>query len=61
MAFPSGAAPTGADPRLSNRTLDRWFNTCTLLANGTTRGCLSGEQPVWTIQQPFTLRTCPSA
>ncbi len=62
MAFPApfNAVPTGASPRLSNRTLDRWFNTCTLLPNGTTRGCLSGEQPVWTIRQPSTLQTWSS-
>jgi hypothetical protein len=60
MAFPSNAVPTGVSPRLSDRTLDRWFNTCTLLANGSTRGCLSPEQPVWTILQPFTIRTWPA-
>ncbi len=62
MAFPApfNAVPTGVSPRLSNRTLDRWFNTCTLLPNGTTRGCLSGEQPVWTIRQPFQLQTWSS-
>jgi hypothetical protein len=60
MAFPGNAVPTGVSPRLSARTLDRWFNTCTLLANGTTRGCVSGEQPVWTILQPFTVRTWPT-
>jgi hypothetical protein len=60
MAFPANAVPTGVSPRLSGRTLDRWFNTCTLLANGSTRGCLAGEQPVWTILQPFTVRTWPA-
>ncbi|HYM10245.1 MAG TPA: TonB-dependent receptor, partial [Bryobacterales bacterium] len=60
MNIPSGAVPTGASPRLSNRTPDRWFNTCTLLPNGSTRGCLSGEQPVWTIRQPFQLQTWSS-
>jgi hypothetical protein len=59
MSFPTGAAPTGVSPTISNRTLYRWFDTCTLLASGATRGCLQGEQPVWTIQQPFTLRTWP--
>ena len=58
--FPIGGAPTGLDPRLANRSLDRWFNTCTLLPNGSTRGCLSGEQPVWTIRQPFQLQTWSS-
>ncbi len=37
------------DPRISNSTPNRWFNTCTLLANGSTQGCLSGESPVWQI------------
>jgi len=59
MTFPNGAAPAGSSPRVSNRTLDRWFETCTLLPSGATRGCLQGEQAVWTIQQPFTLRTWP--
>ncbi len=58
--FPSNAVPTGLDPRLASRTLDRWFNTCTLLASGATRGCASGEQPVWTVRQAFTLQTWPS-
>lgn len=54
------AVPTGVSPVLENPTLDRWFNTCTLLANGSTRGCLAGEQPVWTIQPALTLRTWAS-
>jgi hypothetical protein len=60
MNFPTNAVPTGADPRLENRNLDRWFNTCTLLASGATRGCLSGEQPVWTVRQAFVLQTWSS-
>ena len=28
---------------------DRWFNTCTLLANGTQRNCLPGDIPAWQI------------
>jgi hypothetical protein len=59
MSFPTGAAPTGVSPTVSNRTLARWFDPCTLLPSGATRGCLQGEQPVWTIQQPFTLQTWP--
>ena len=57
MDFPVNAAPTGVSPKLDNPNLDRWFNTCTQLASGATRGCLSGEQPVWLIRQPFTLQT----
>ena len=60
MTTPAGAVPTGADPRLSSRTRERWFNTCTQLPNGSTRGCLSGEQPVWLIRQPFQLQTWSS-
>jgi hypothetical protein len=60
LAFPANAVPTGADPRLADRSLDRWFNTCTLLAGGATRGCVGGEQPVWTIRQAFVLQTWSS-
>jgi hypothetical protein len=42
---------------LSNPSLDRWFDTCTLLANGATRGCTPGEQPAWTVRQAFQLQT----
>jgi hypothetical protein len=59
MPFPSNAAPTGVSPAIADRNLYRWFDTCTQLPNGSTRGCLQGEQPVWTIQQPFTLRAWP--
>ncbi len=37
------------DWRVSQRTPDRWFNPCTLLANGTQRNCLPGDQPAWQI------------
>ena len=56
MAFPTNAAPTGTSPVLDSPSLDRWFNTCTMLTNGTTRGCQNGETPVWTIKQSFTLQ-----
>ena len=56
MNFPTNAAPTGLDPALSDPSLTQWFNTCTLLANGSTRGCTGNEQPAWTIRQPFTLQ-----
>jgi outer membrane receptor protein involved in Fe transport len=56
MNFPTNAAPTGVNPALPDPSLTQWFNTCTLLANGTTRGCTGNEQPVWTIRQPFTLQ-----
>ncbi len=60
MNFPANAAPTGVNPAIANQTLTEWFNTCTLLANGSTRGCLSGEQPAWTIRAPDTLQTWSS-
>ena len=50
------SVPIG-NPALSNPSLSRWINTCTLLANGTTQNCVSGEQPVWTVRQPYTLQT----
>ena len=60
MNFPGGAIPTGASPKYAGQNLDRYFNTCTLLANGTTRGCLGSETPVWGIRPAFTLQTWSS-
>ena len=57
MDIPANAVPTGVSPRLDNPDLDRWFNTCTQVSPGVTRGCVGGEQPAWTIRQPFTLQT----
>jgi hypothetical protein len=37
------------DWHLAKRGPDRWFNTCTLLANGTQRNCLPGDSPAWLI------------
>jgi len=54
IAYPTGGAPTGVNPSLENPTLDRWFNTCTLLANGSTSGCQPGDKPAWTVRQPYT-------
>jgi hypothetical protein len=56
MNFPANAAPTGVNPALANPSLTQWFNTCTLLSSGATRGCVGGEQPAWTIRQPDTLQ-----
>ncbi|MCC6391527.1 MAG: carboxypeptidase regulatory-like domain-containing protein [Bryobacterales bacterium] len=53
----ANTVPTGVSPKLDNPNRDRWFNTCTLLSNGATRGCLQGETPVWTVRQPFQLQT----
>ena len=57
MDFPSNAVPTGVSPRLDSPNLDRWFNTCTQVSPGVTRGCVGSEQPVWTVRQPFVLQT----
>ena len=56
-----GAYSTGLDPSISNRTFNRWFNTCTLnLNNNTRQSCASADEPVaWLIQKPFTLNTQP--
>jgi hypothetical protein len=37
------------DWHVAHRTPDRWFNTCTLAANGTRRNCLPGDTPAWQI------------
>jgi hypothetical protein len=56
LNFPANAAPTGVDPSLASPSYSQWFNTCTQLPNGSTRGCVGDEQPAWTIRQPFTLQ-----
>jgi hypothetical protein len=40
--------------RLANPTPDRWFNPCTLLANGTRRNCLPADTPAWQVNAPGT-------
>jgi hypothetical protein len=60
MSFPTGAAPTGVNPAKSAPSLTEWFNTCTLLANGSTQNCHAGEQPAWTIRQANTLQAWSS-
>ncbi|HZT31811.1 MAG TPA: carboxypeptidase regulatory-like domain-containing protein [Bryobacteraceae bacterium] len=57
LRFPSGVSPTGASPTIANANLGRWFNTCTMLANGGTTNCAAGQQPVWAVLQPFQLVT----
>lgn len=56
MNFPGGAAATGVNPALSDPNYNRWFNTCTILANGSRNNCVGDEQAAWTIRQPFTLQ-----
>jgi hypothetical protein len=38
------------DWHIDNPSPTRWFNTCTLLANGTRSNCLPGDNPAWQIQ-----------
>jgi hypothetical protein len=35
------------DWRVANPSVGRWFNPCTLLANGTRRNCGAGDTPAW--------------
>ncbi len=42
------------DWRVAQRGPDRWFNPCTLLANGTLRNCAPGDSPAWQINAPGT-------
>jgi hypothetical protein len=37
------------DWHIPNPGPNRWFNTCTLLANGTQRNCLPGDTPAWQV------------
>jgi hypothetical protein len=49
------------DPRMpaGQQTYSRWFNTCTLLANGTRSNCASASEPITWVQMtnPYQLRT----
>jgi len=40
------------DPQLppGQQTVDRWFNTCTLLANGQRSNCASADEPITWVQ-----------
>ena len=58
MSIPGNVTLLG-DPRLENPTWDRLFKTGTIDANGVVRNVLPGEQPVFAIRQPNTLRTTP--
>ncbi|MBL8175775.1 MAG: TonB-dependent receptor [Bryobacterales bacterium] len=60
IGAPGGLYSTGIDPRLadSERSRQRWFNTCTLALNGARQNCATPTTPVaFTVQPPFTLRT----
>lgn len=53
--------PTGASMVASNQSLDRWFNNCTILANGTRSRCASdSEVAAWTVRPAATLQTWSS-
>jgi hypothetical protein len=61
MSFPANAVPTGVNPAVADPNYNRWFNTCTQLANGQRSNCASATEDVaWTIRQPFTLQTWSS-
>ena len=60
VAATAGAVLVG-DTSVENRTLARWFNTCTETLAGTRQNCASADEPVaWRVQAPFTLRTLPT-
>ena len=58
MSIPGNVYLLG-DPRLSNPTWDRLFKTGVVDVNGTVRNVLPGEQPVFQIRPPNSLRTTP--
>ena len=43
------------NPRISNPTRVREFNTCTITISGTLYNCVVNEQPAWSITEPYTL------
>lgn len=58
MSIPGDVYLLG-DPRLENPSWDRLFKTGVIDVNGTVRNVLPGEQPVFQVRPPFTLRTTP--
>jgi carboxypeptidase family protein len=58
MSIPGDVYLIG-DPRLENPTWSRLFKTGVIDVNGTVRNVLPGEQPVFAIRPPATLRTTP--
>lgn len=57
MPTPVGVAPTGSPEGIPNQSISQWFNTCTLLPNGTTANCQNGQKPAWQTTKPFQLQT----
>ncbi|MBK5292544.1 MAG: carboxypeptidase regulatory-like domain-containing protein [Acidobacteriia bacterium] len=58
MSIPGDVYLLG-DPRLENPTWSRLFKTGVIDVNGTVRNVLPGEEPVFRVRPPFTLRTTP--
>ncbi|MGH9719735.1 MAG: hypothetical protein ACRD8O_05950, partial [Bryobacteraceae bacterium] len=58
MSIPGNVYLLG-DPRVPNPTFDRLFKTGVIDVNGTVRNVQPGEQPVYQIRPPFSLRTTP--
>ena len=56
LTLNGNTVPTGVSPVYAGQSLDRWFNTCTQLANGTTANCLTGESPAWSVRPANTLQ-----
>ena len=59
VAAPASSNSTGISPELpeSERTRNRWFNTCTLTAAGARQNCATPtEQPAFAMMPSYTLR-----
>jgi hypothetical protein len=58
VGVPGGVYSTGVNPKLSNRSYQQWFDTCTLNTSGVRQNCIDANQPVAFIQAPpYTLRS----
>ncbi len=58
VSAPGSVFSSGVNPKLSNRSYQQWFNTCTLNTSGVRQNCADASQPVAFIQTPpYTLRT----
>jgi hypothetical protein len=55
FALTTGVQATGVNPRISNPTRQKYFNTCTITTGGALQNCDPGQSPVWAITQPFSL------
>jgi hypothetical protein len=58
MSIPGNVYLLG-DPRLPNPTWDRLFMTGVIDVGGAVRNVLPGEEPVFAVRPPFSLRTTP--